>query len=120
MSKVREIHRRAMSLLDEAIVARMSGDINRYRALQQQAFESEREAAELLTGACEQEPTRSILFRSDATLALECGDHGEAERLTSIGLAGNPPAAIAQQLCDVQAQARLRHSAAPTATSTTV
>ena len=94
-----------MSLLDEATVARMSGDSKRHRVLRQEAFENERQAAELLTDAYEYEPTRSILFRSAATLALDCADYGETNRLAAAGLAGNPPMAVAQELRDVQAQA---------------
>ena len=109
-----------MARLDEAVVARMSGDSNRYRSLQQQAFETEREAAELLTDGYEHEPTRSILFRSAASLALDCGDYSEAERLASAGLAGHPPAAVAQELRDVQARTRICTPSTPIATSTTV
>src|SRR5947209_2385099 len=98
MSNIHERHRKAMSLLDEANVARMQGDNEQSRALWQQAFEAEREAAELLTDSSEYEPTRSILFRSAATLALDCGEYGEAERLAAAGLMGNPPEALAHEL----------------------
>lgn len=104
MSQVRELHRKAMSLLDAANVARMRGDEEQARELQRRAFETEKQAAEQLADAYEHEPTRSILFRSAATLALDCGDYHEAERLAEAGLAGSPPDAIAAQLRDVQAQ----------------
>ena len=120
MSKVRELHRKAMSLLDEANVARMRGDSEQSRALWRLAFETEREAAELLTDGREKEPTRSILFRSAATLALDCGEYSEAERLSSVGLAGNPPEAIAQELRAVQTQAHAQVNAAPIPTSVSV
>jgi len=97
-----------MSLLDEANVARMRGDNEQSRTLWRQAFETEREAAELLTEAHEHEPTRSILFRSAATLALDCGEPSEAERLAAIGLSGNPPEAIAQELRAIEEEARTR------------
>jgi hypothetical protein len=41
------------------------------------------------------------LLRSAATLALDCGEYRQAERLASIGLAGNPPAEIAVELREV-------------------
>jgi hypothetical protein len=49
------------------------------------------------------EPTRSVLHRSAATLALDCGEYREAERLVATALAGNPPEPIANELRDVLA-----------------
>jgi hypothetical protein len=76
------------------------------------AFENERKAAEALADSFDLEPTRSVLYRSAATLALDCADFAEAERLAHEGLAGKPPADIAQELRDVldQAQPELRRS----------
>ena len=120
MSQVRERHRKAMSLLDEANVARMRGDSKQSRALGRQAFETEREAAELLTETHEHEPTRSILFRSAATLALDCGEYREAERLATLGLMGNPPEAIALELRIVQTEAKTHDNASPAPTPLSV
>ena len=47
------------------------------------------------------EPTRSVLYRSAATLALDCGEYREAERLVAAALAGTPPEAIANELREV-------------------
>jgi hypothetical protein len=44
------------------------------------------------------ELTRSILHRSAATLALECNELREAERLISRALSGFPPIDIAEEL----------------------
>lgn len=120
MSQVREQHRKAMSLLDEANVAKMRGDSEQSRDLWRQAFATEREAAELLTETYEHEPTRSILFRSAATLALDCGEYREAERLASLGLMGNPPEAIALELHTVQTEAKTHDNALPTPTPISV
>jgi hypothetical protein len=44
------------------------------------------------------EPTRSVLHHSAATLALECNELREAERLISRALSGFPPIDIAEEL----------------------
>ncbi len=116
MSEVRTKHRAAMGLLDEANVARMQGDSSRFLVLRHQAFVAERAAADLLIDAYGQEPTRSILFRSAAVLALDCGEYREAERLASAGLAGSPPEAVAEELRAVQA--RVHVHGAPVASPT--
>ncbi len=65
-----------------------------------------RRAAELEARAAEAvprdvEPTRSVLFRSAATLARENGDTLAARRLATEGLRGTPPLEIKQELFDV-------------------
>lgn len=47
------------------------------------------------------EPTRSILYRSAASLALKCEKLQEAEKLIAGGLLGNPPDEIADELRDL-------------------
>jgi phage-related minor tail protein len=44
------------------------------------------------------EPTRSVLFKSAATLALKGNLYREAEKMASFGLAGNPPEEVASEL----------------------
>lgn len=91
-----------MTLLDEAKVARMRGDEAQSQDFRRQAFETEKEAAEMLVDSHDKEPTRSILFRSAALLALECEEYAEAERLITAGLQGSPPEAVALQLRELQ------------------
>src|SRR2546428_7598983 len=101
MSVVRDQHRQAMDLADQALAARRLGDHSSAAALFRQAFEHERQAAELTGADGAVEPTRSVLFRSAATLALDCGELREAERLVAAALSGDPPAEIADELRDV-------------------
>ena len=100
MKDAGSLHRRAMELADEAIAARARKDYRggqeRFRA----AFELERQAAQLVAPT-DIEPTRSILHRSAATLALDCREFGSARELASIALEGNPPAELRQELQDV-------------------
>jgi hypothetical protein len=77
-----------------------------------EAFDLERQAAERVRGRRRLEPTRSILFRSAATLGLQCKEYREAERLACAGLEGSPPDDIADELRDVLEQVHFeRHLA---------
>jgi hypothetical protein len=58
----------------------------------------------MLVDSPEKEPTRSILFRSVAILAIECEEYTEAERLIAAELKDNPPEAIAEQLRALQSR----------------
>ena len=104
------LHDRAMGLCDKAMTARRKRDHALAKKLFMQAFELEREAASLVVNDINLEPTRSVLLRSAAALAIECGQIREAEKLIAVGLAGNPPLEIAEELRDLLEQVNLeRH-----------
>lgn len=106
--RVRAFHDKAMELAQAAYVEADSG---KARELNEAAFLNEREAAELLRETHDLEPSRSVLYRSAATLAVRCGNLAEAERLARIGLSGNPPKEIANELRDVLRQIHRPQSA---------
>ena len=109
MSQVRTLHQQAMQHLDAANVARMSGNREQARQFTRQAYEIEKQAAELLADTPQHEPTRAILYRSAALLALDCSEPREAERLLAAGLSGN------RVRCPRRTTPRLaRHRSAPT------
>ena len=66
MRSILEKHRQAMEYADHAFQARRDGDENQAGILFRQAFECERESAELVTSENSVEPTRSVLHRSAA------------------------------------------------------
>ena len=101
MNKVDKIHDDAMRLVDEADHLRRCGDKKGAERRLHQAFLQERKVAEMLASKEDFEPSRSVLHRSAATLALQCGEYREAERLIAAALAGNPPAWIADELRDL-------------------
>jgi hypothetical protein len=101
MQDVETLHQEAMALVDQAMVARQRGDLAQVATLSRDAFEKEYAAASLVANQLELEPTRSILHRSAAVLALECDELREAERLIGRALAGNPPDDIANELRDL-------------------
>lgn len=97
--RIESLHRMAMELAGRAEASR---DPGRAHQLFREAFEKEREAAELLDDQTELEPTRSVLFRSAASLAVDCKDFTEAERLLAKGLAGSPPADVAEEMLSLR------------------
>jgi len=101
MSEVRKLHDEAMALAEMASVAKLKGDLEQAGKLLRQAYDKESKAAELITREVSLEPTRSILFRSAASLAIDCNEFREAERLIATALSGNPPADIAEELRDL-------------------
>jgi len=104
MSKVTEMHRRAMELAERATLAKLRGEVNTVSTLIREAFEEERRAAMQVVDEFELEPTRSVLYRSAASLAIECGENREAEKLIGTALSGNPPEEIAKELRDLLEQ----------------
>ena len=92
-----EAHQQAMELAEAAFLAERRGGQDA-KAIYRQAFLKEREAAIALASSVDVEPTRSVFYRSAATLALRCGELHAAERLAAQGLAGEPPEEIADEL----------------------
>jgi hypothetical protein len=101
MNEVRKLHDEAMNLAEMATVTKVKGDLEQATKLLRQAYENEAKAANLLMDVSSPEPTRSVLFRSAASLAIDCNEFPEAERLIAIGLSGNPPPDIAEELRDL-------------------
>jgi hypothetical protein len=107
MSQIQTLHQQAMDLAEAAAVARLRGAIEQATQLTRQAFELETQAANLIAGVLDAEPTRSVLHRSAASLAIECGELRAAERLIATALSGSPPPEIAEELKDLFIQINL-------------
>ena len=104
MNDATKLHNHAMDLAEEAAIEQMRGNADRANELYAAAFESERKAAMAFEARHDMEPTRSVLFRSAASLALEFGDVKSAEKMIAQGLVGNPPEEIANELRDLLEQ----------------
>jgi hypothetical protein len=101
-----ELHQKAMELADEAFYAKKKQDDKSAQAKYLAAFEYEKAAAMLLVNEYDQEPSRSVLFRSAACLLLNLPiptdkHFRQAERMVAYGLSGNPPEEIAEELREV-------------------
>ena len=110
IKRAETLHREAMERLDEAQGAHESSLVTERL---ERAFELEREAATAVADDTSFEPSRSILLRSAATLALRCGELREAERLVCLGLSGFPPDQIAEELRDLYDEIAARRAAQP-------
>lgn len=105
MSSVLETHHKAMEWADEGQLRRNRGDHSGAREAFHEAMKLEREAARAVRDA---EPDRSVLFRSAGSLALHCNELRTAEQLLAMGLAGDPPEEIAEEIRDVLEQVNFR------------
>lgn len=98
MASVRELHNEAMRLANMATISLQLDPQAQVVTLFRQAFELERQAASLVPNEPSSEPTRSILYRSAASLALQCNELTIARQLVAQGLTGYPPPKIEHQL----------------------
>lgn len=104
MTSVRELHNEAMRLAQLALVARQHGEYDRAQEIARQAYDCERKAAHLVPEGESSEPTRSILFRSAASLAYQCKELSAAQRLIAKGLSGYPPHQTERELKELYEQ----------------
>jgi len=104
MIELNTLHNQSMDIAEKAFLLQQKGEDLLATESFEAAFQLEKEAALLLLGDYEAEPTRSILFRSAASLAMNAGDFREAEKMIANGLAGNPPLEIAEELRDLYEQ----------------
>jgi hypothetical protein len=106
-SRVNELHQSAMDFAEGAALAKLRGAAEEQQSLLQQALEAETQAAALLANQWTTEPSRAVIHRSAASLALQCGERGLAEQLVVTALMGSPPAEIAEELRDLFVQINL-------------
>ena len=104
LEKAKTVHDAAMLLSQEADMARLSGDEKKAQQLYKQSFDLECEAATAYINRFDKEPVRSILYRSAASLAIECHLFQEAEQLIHQGLTTHTPPDIADELQDLYKQ----------------
>lgn len=106
MSTVRELHERAMEYAHLAMLARDHRESDTARNHAQTAFALELQAAQLVPHSDRAEPTRSILYRSAASLAYQSGNFNEAIRVIGLGISGNPPPKILADLLSLLDQVK--------------
>ena len=106
MSNVLELHHKAMEWAEEGQFQLDGGDQSGARASFRKAMEFERQAAYATKE--DAEPDRSVLFRSAASLALDCNELRVAEQLLAMALSGYPPEEIAEEIRDLLEQVHFR------------
>ena len=108
MSNINDLHDEAMEFSDQAFFAKRKGDLASAIEFSRQAMELETQAAEMLKDDLNEEPSRSVLYRSAASMAMSCEEYRQAEKLIATALAGNPPEEIAEELRDLLEEVNLR------------
>src|SRR5689334_14289473 len=101
ITEINALHAKAMELAGRAFQADLHAAYAAAETLFREAFELERQAAEAVAPDHNAEPSRSVLLRSAASLALDCHEFREAERLVAIALSGNPPFELCEELRDL-------------------
>ena len=118
MPTTRELHLRAMEFMDEALylvkpalrVEELQLENFRVERLFREALKFEASAADSVSNLFELEPTRSVLHRGAASLALRVGDVVTARRYIAAALQGNPPSEIRQELDEIRSQLLMREA----------
>lgn len=105
-------HDKAMLGAEAAFAARKAG-LDEATGRFAEAMRLEAQAGLALPPDPASEPSRSVLLRSAATLALHAAQPQEAIRLATAGLAGSPPAAIQIELGEVLDEATARAGRQP-------
>ena len=108
MNSADDLHNKAMLLAqkgDRLLEAKKPGQAI---TLFQKAYLSEKQAAERLPRTDQNEPSRSILYCSAASLALQGALYKEAFMAASKGLAGRPSIRIKKSLLQIQSDAKSR------------
>ena len=98
MSTTRELHERAMELFEASLLARHAEDEGRMSRFLAQALKLECEAADTVADDYALEPTRSLLHRSAAAMALSNFDTKTARRYVEAAFEGKPPAEVESEL----------------------
>ena len=101
MSELLTLHDKAMDLAYMGDKALKQGDKDQAHDFYHQAYEIEKDVAWKAEEMKNPEPGLSILFRSASTLALQCGELREAERLAAHALSGNPSEETTEELREI-------------------
>ena len=98
MSAVQRLHEQAVDLAEKAFSAQRKGDNESAQGLFLHALALEWHCASLFPATRESEPTRSVLYRSAASLAYHAQKYHHADQLIVRGLRGYPPSDIHEEL----------------------
>jgi hypothetical protein len=98
MMDLRTLHSEAMDLAERSMIARAQGKDEAAKKHLTEALRKEEMAARLAVEKGVPEPTRTILLKSAAHLAVDAGEIRLAERLIGTALAGDPPEELAEEL----------------------
>ncbi|MEP0006120.1 MAG: Z1 domain-containing protein [Balneola sp.] len=101
--ELQKLHRLAMDNSELALRALRNNDLAKFKELSERAFDYEKKAA---LGLYNQhiEPSRSVLFRSAAYIALDGADFIEARKLYEYALEGDVPGDLREELEELKTE----------------
>ncbi len=102
MNSVNDLHKKAMEFADRGLKKRAHGNAKESRVYFEQALEYELAAIDKLDTT--EGLAWAVLHRSAGTLALDCRDFRQAEKIVATALAQEPHPAIAEELRDLWEQ----------------
>jgi hypothetical protein len=108
LERAKIIHDKAMGLSHEADMAMIWKDESKAQLLYRQSLELEREAAYIYSERFDEEPVRTILYRSAASLAMLCHLYEEANLLIQQGESNSTPPYMATELKELKALIKQR------------
>jgi hypothetical protein len=92
------LHEKAMFFAQKSLFNHVQGYTEEALMYAQRALGFEEHAAGLVPRKRENEPSRSVLYQSAATLAIQCEQWGKAQSLILAALEGWPPPEIEEEL----------------------
>jgi uncharacterized protein (UPF0297 family) len=101
VEQVNQLHEQAMDIAEEMYFAQRKKDTAAIKKWAKSAFSLEQKAAMLLVNDYDIEPTRSVLFKSAACLAINAEMYQTAEQMIGFALSGTPPYEIRNELKDL-------------------
>lgn len=101
MNEILNIHNQAMDLAFMGDRALKMGEIEKAKKLYAEAYDIERGVFDRLDDSNSSLIGRTVILRSAATLALQCGQKREAERLIAKGLSEDIPESLMMELRDL-------------------
>lgn len=93
-----QLHQEAMAYAQDAFIAHINNDEDTAIQLYHKAYLLEYDAAASFEPIASNEPTRSILYLSAASLAYHCNKLTEAIQIATSGITQNTPAEIAKEI----------------------
>jgi hypothetical protein len=111
VTTTRDLHRRAMEMFESSLVARQDENETLVLRFLADALKFESAAADSVADDYSLEPTRSVLHRSAASIALQMFDTNTARRYVTAGLKGQPPEEIREELQTLSEQITILEAA---------
>jgi hypothetical protein len=108
LEKAKIIHDKAMGLSQEADMAKIWGDIPKSQVLYKQSFDLELEVIQIYSERFDEEPERSMLYVSAASLAMLCHLYADADLLIQQGQSSSTPPYMVAELEELKALIKQR------------